>query len=282
MSAEYALRHYIDLGIPPHVAAAIVGRFQQESGPDLNTEAVHDDGSGYGIGGWRDPQEGSGRKTNLMNWAKDNNLDPSDLDTQLDFFLHEITDGDESKVGDLLANSKTIDDATNAMIHYERPEGYDANDVTKASGYQNGLENARALLAGYTGNSELAYGPTGSDAEPDSTDQGVDADTEPDSQDDNEPQENEAPEDNKEDYQGEGKSEIRTRIGKGLDVASRILKASSQNEPLDYTPAGDNMQVAPSDEQGIPTNAYQQYTSAYKNGGVVGEMNIDDYFDSLG
>src|SRR5688572_13318704 len=117
--ADYAFDRLIQKGYSPHAAAAVVGRFQQESGMDLDPLAVHDDGTGFGIAGWRDPEPGKGRRTNLLNWAKQNNLDPEDIDTQLDYFDYEITEGEERASGDLLRNAQTIDDAAAAMVHYE-------------------------------------------------------------------------------------------------------------------------------------------------------------------
>jgi hypothetical protein len=267
MFADYAYDRFIEKGYSPHAAAAAVGAFQQESGKDLDPLAVHDEGTGMGIAGWRDVEPGVGRKTNLINWAKQNNLDPNDIDTQLDYFDYEINDGEERGVGDQLRNAETLDDAVAAMVHYERPQGYDQNDITKASGYDNRLNNAKALFDSYTGSDALAQDTRALDPE---AMQEVELDEYPEDEEeyDDEAYEDEEPTD-------------RERVGQALLSAGRKMQDQT-NEPLDYTPAGENMEVEESYDQGIPVNQYQQYTAAYADGGVVGEMDINEYFRMLG
>ena len=274
MFADYAFERYVQQGLPPHIAAAVVGAFQQESGADLDPMAVHDDGTGFGIAGWRDPEPGKGRKTNLMKWAQSNELDPEDIDTQLDYFLHEITEGDEKAVGEKLLSARDLNEATDAMVHYERPQGYDQNDVTKANGYENRLNNAKALFTSYTGEDALAAGeptethntaPLPEEAEPD-------LELEP------------YPEDDEEDFDDESVGEGQTdtqRAGQAIYNAGRKMQDQS-DEPLDYTPAGENVEMEELPDSGIPVDAYQQFTSLYADGGVVGEMDSEEFFKMLG
>lgn len=274
MFADYAFNRFIEKGYSPQAAAAIVGRFQQESGADLDPLAVHDEGTGFGIAGWRDPEPGKGRMTGLMDWAKENDLDPKDIDTQLDYFDHEVTNGPEKDVGEALRNAQTVEEASDAMIHYERPQGYDAKDPSKASGYENGVSNARALLSSYTGDSSAV------DNAPDAS-----YDTETESYKDD----GQADEDWTADDQAAEEKALdedastygRERAGKALQNVGRRLQEQS-SQPLDYTPGGENMDVDQSMDQGIPLDEYQQYTGMYSDGGVVGEGSIDDFFKSLG
>lgn len=273
MFADYALDRYIQMGIPPHIAAGIVGAFQQESGMDLDPEAVHDNGTGFGIAGWRDPQPGVGRKTELMNWAKQSGQDPSDIDTQLDYFLWEITDGPEKAVGDKLFSAQNVDEAADAMVHYERPQGYDQNDVTKANGYENRLNNARSLFNTYTGGNLATPQEEAPLPDLNSDDPKYNPELEeltPQDDDYYEPEEGE----------DEGPTDME-RAGKAVYAAGQRLRDQA-SEPLDYTPGGDNMEVEVPQNSGIPVDAYQQFTSLYADGGVVGENDIDEFFKSLG
>lgn len=279
MFADYAFERYVQQGLPPHVAAAVVGAFQQESGADLDPLAVHDDGTGFGIAGWRDPEPGKGRKTNLMNWAQQNELDPEDIDTQLDYFLHEITEGDEKAVGERLMAARDVNEAADAMVHYERPQGYDQNDVTKANGYENRLNNAKALFTTYVGDDSLAAGePTQThDVSPMPEEADPDLELEPYPED-----EEETSDDTLEDVEAEEPS-TRQQVGQALlNAGQKMQKQSQEEEEFDYSPAGDNVETEALPESGIPVDAYQQFTSLYADGGVVGENDIDEYFKMLG
>ncbi len=276
MSADYTFQRLIDKGYSPQAASAIVGRFQQESGPDLNPLAVHDKGTGFGIAGWRDPKPGEGRKTNLLNWAKDNDLDPNDLDTQIDFFDHEVNEGDEAPIGEALRNAASVEDATAAMIHYERPQGYDEKDVTKASGYENTLNNARSLLSSFTGDSSIVQpeASAGIDVSPDDSRYNPELDSY------DTTEEPPAAEDDNYDDPVQEKTGLQ-KAGASLARTGEKLRDASE-EPLDYTPGGENMEVAQNYDQGIPVDAYQQYTPMYADGGVVGERTFEDYIKMLG
>ena len=89
-NAAMALSFLQEKGWSQQAAAGMVGNLIQESGKNLNTRAVHDGGTGIGIAGFRDPKPGQGRKTNLMNFARQRNMDPFDLKTQLSFVDHEL------------------------------------------------------------------------------------------------------------------------------------------------------------------------------------------------
>lgn len=269
MFADYAFDYFLQKGYTPQAAAAAVGAFQQESGMDLDPLAVHDNGTGMGIAGWRDEEPGKGRKTNLLNWAEGQGLDPNDIDTQLGFFDYEITEGDERDAGDLLRNASTLEDAAAAMVHYERPQGYDRNDVTLANGYDNRLANAQSLLESFTGNDALLQ-----DTSVDMDFEEPDLEPVPELEDD---EQYEA-----QDLEGEEPT-TRERFGKALFNAGQKMRDQA-SEPLDTTPGGENMEVDDSSySQGIPVDDYKQYTSLYQDGGVVGEtMSVRDYFKMIG
>lgn len=276
MFADYAYERLLQKGYSPHAAAAAVGAFQQESGDDLDPQAVHDNGTGFGIAGWRDPKPGEGRKTNLFNWAGANGLDPNDIDTQIDFFDYETTEGDEASIGEMLRNAETVDDAAAAMVHYERPEGYDESDVTKASGYENRLGKAKALFESYAGGDAAAAvgieSPDDTLAESSAEEDDLDFIPFDDG-------EKTTDEDLADENKDDEKQTTGQRIGKAIYTASRSAEEAANEDSGDYTP---NMEIEPLPETGIPVNSYQQYVPMYKNGGVVGEADINEYFKMLG
>ncbi|HEV2509679.1 phage tail tip lysozyme [Bosea sp. (in: a-proteobacteria)] len=113
------------LGYSDAAVSGILGNLQNESGASLDTRAVHDSGTGLGIAGWRDPSPGRGRKTNLMNFARERGEDVHSLKTQLDFLDHELKTT-ESGVYKRLMSSSTPDEAALAFISFERPKGWSA------------------------------------------------------------------------------------------------------------------------------------------------------------
>lgn len=121
-NVKHALEFFVNKGLSYAQAAGVVGNLMWESGdPTLvKTDKLGDkNGMSYGIGQWN----GSRRK-NLENFAKNRGTKMSDLDTQLEFVWHEITDGDQ-KAFKVLEGLRTATDpaqaATIFMKRYERP-----------------------------------------------------------------------------------------------------------------------------------------------------------------
>src|SRR5262245_61958998 len=141
-----AYSYFIKQGWQPHQAAALAAQAQWESGGDPTKS--HDKGTGYGIFGWRNPPElkGGGRWADLNQWAKDNKLDPSQLQTQLQFANYELTEGKEKAAGDALKGSTDVTGATNAVMGYLRPLNYDPKNPAAGHGYQGRLAGAQALF----------------------------------------------------------------------------------------------------------------------------------------
>ncbi len=113
-SARYAYNYLNQKGLPQHVSAGIVGNLMKESG--LNPSIKDGDKRG-GIGGiaqW-DPY----RSKQLLNFSASSNRNHQDLDTQLDFVLHE-----SQQRGDLQKTLQTKTPEEAAYIfgkNYERP-----------------------------------------------------------------------------------------------------------------------------------------------------------------
>lgn len=277
MFADYAFEHYLAKGYSPQKAAAAVGAFMQESGEDLDPRTVHDNNTGIGIAGWRDEKPGVGRKTDFLNWAKQNELDPYDIDTQLDYFDYDITEGGHKNIGALLDQADNLDDAVGAMVHYERPQGYDPNDVTKVNGYSNRLSYAQNLYNTFVGNDGPQ--PQAIDMNDDSL---ADAPDKPTDDEDVELEPYpEASADDKDEAEVETPKTPRQKAGQAL-LSTAAKMASSSDEPFDYTPAGQNMDVNADYNFGIPVDEYEQYLPMYRDGGVVGDQDFLEYAKMIG
>jgi Phage tail lysozyme len=144
---------FIQQGWAPHQAAVLASNANWESGG--RTRVEHDSGTGVGIYGFRDPQPGVGRKTDLFNFAKANNLDPYAEETQLKFAQHELT-GSEKAAGDKLKASTDLKGAQDAVMAYLRPSGYTPDNPGGGHGYAQRL----AAAGGVTGDGATAPTPT--------------------------------------------------------------------------------------------------------------------------
>lgn len=144
------------------MCAAIVGNFQIESGDGINPQAYNPNDRGeasMGIAQWRGGKYD--RLTPLLKFCGINgqvrppNLPP--LEQQLDFVWHEFHTSEKTAYNRLLT-ATTIQDATAAMIYYERDASYKKiNGVwtvdRNSPFYQKKLTKARAALSSlsYTG-----------------------------------------------------------------------------------------------------------------------------------
>lgn len=143
---KQALDFFIKNGFSQHAAAAIVGNLMLESGdPTLNkTDNIGDkklgpNGSSYGMGQWR-----LDRRTALKNFAAKRGKPMSDFETQLEFVLDEINNGQKQyKILEGLNNAKTVEEATTSFMNtFERP-----NKDPKINGIQKRIKYAKSLLA---------------------------------------------------------------------------------------------------------------------------------------
>ena len=140
-AARVGLDYYEAQGLTPIQAAAIIGGFTVES--NLNPYAVGDKNlkdHAYGVGQWR-----AARWANLQNLAKLKGKSPYDLLMQLEFALWELAHH-EVTAGHQLFAAKTIEDAVDAMIGYERPSGWTFKNPRHAHTWKQRLDAAKALL----------------------------------------------------------------------------------------------------------------------------------------
>ena len=139
-AAKTAVDYFVSQGWTPAQAQGIVGNLIHESG--LNPNAVHDNNTGLGIAGHR-----LERLTALREFAASRGKPANDFQTQLEFINHELNTT-QSSTALRLRNAGTPEQAAAAFIHFERPLGYDPNDVTKAHGYSNRVGQAIRLAGG--------------------------------------------------------------------------------------------------------------------------------------
>lgn len=117
---EYALQETNN----PILAAAIIGNAAAES--NFNPHAIHDNNTGYGMFGHRDPKPGSGRKTQLLNYLKQNTHKPTEQ-AQIDFVLNELQTSYRPTLQKIL-NTRSPEEAAEIFAkEFERPNPKYAN-----------------------------------------------------------------------------------------------------------------------------------------------------------
>ncbi|MCE7039233.1 phage tail tip lysozyme [Dyadobacter sp. CY312] len=128
-------------GLTPTVAAAFLGNLMQESG--LDPSKVHDNGTGYGIAGWRDPTPGKGRKTALFNYMKTHGKPVDDLFGQLDFLVDEAN---QRKDIQRASQFSTPEEASSILSqYYFRPLKSAANNAGRAANSVNILKQNNTM-----------------------------------------------------------------------------------------------------------------------------------------
>lgn len=137
---QEAWRFFKGQGYSDAAVAGVIGHLMQENA-GFDPRLSHDNGTGIGLAGWRDPTPGKGRKTDLFNYAKSNDLDPYERQTQFKFLDHELR---TSHVGVFkrLHEAKSPDEAALAFMAFERPQGYTPDNPTAGHGWANRRANA--------------------------------------------------------------------------------------------------------------------------------------------
>jgi hypothetical protein len=122
-NAQVAFNYFVSQGLSPVQAAGIVGNLQGESDQGLNTQTVNrgdgrDGSDSIGIGQWN-----STRAQALKDYAASKGVPYTDLTTQLEF-LHSELKGPEKAAYDKLLAAQNPEEATRAMLAYERPKDW--------------------------------------------------------------------------------------------------------------------------------------------------------------
>lgn len=139
-SSKEAMDFFISKGYTPEQAAGIVGNLQAESGANLRTDAVGDQGRAYGIAQWHKDR----RDTFKRVYGKD--IKQAGFREQLEFVQWELTHS-EMSAGDQLRKTKSVEDAAIVFDEkYERSAG-----LAK----QKRIQNALALYVGRQNNTVI-------------------------------------------------------------------------------------------------------------------------------
>lgn len=170
----YVMSYLTGKGLAPHQAAGFVGNLIQES--SLNTGANNpgdgrDGSDSIGIGQWN-----GDRARNLRAFAKGTGREVGDIDTQLDFALHEMGLGNaelrnlpgwgaEGRAGEALKNAQDVQSAAAAGISYERPAGWSQANPTAGHGWDNRFGHAQRLAGmNWSGSQVASTAPTAAPA----------------------------------------------------------------------------------------------------------------------
>jgi len=134
-NAAYAFQYYVKAGVPPQVAAGMVGSLMQESTNrktgDIDPGAVNPSSGAYGVA-----QFLGDRKAGYLAYAKSQGKDPGDLTTQLDYTMIEANKG-EGGAWTKLWNAKDPGEAAViASQAYERPGADEANNGARVANAQ--------------------------------------------------------------------------------------------------------------------------------------------------
>ncbi|MGY5795209.1 phage tail tip lysozyme len=157
--ARYAFEFYKKKGLSDIAAAGFVGNLMGES--QINPQAMRKNDAGpgihsYGIGQWNRE-----RYAGLQKLAAERGTSWDDLDTQLEWGWQEMNTTEAGTIARLRA-AKDVDQATDAGIMYERPQG-SQNGPRAGHNWSGRNANARALL-GMGPSAEPAFVPTVSTA----------------------------------------------------------------------------------------------------------------------
>lgn len=170
----YVMSYLTGKGLAPHQAAGFVGNLIQES--SLNTGANNpgdgaDGSDSIGIGQWN-----GDRARNLRAFAKGTGREVGDIDTQLDFALHEMGLGNaelrnlpgwgaEGRAGQALKSAQDVQSAAAAGISYERPSGWSQANPTAGHGWDNRFGHAQRLAGmNWSGQQVASTAPTAAPA----------------------------------------------------------------------------------------------------------------------
>lgn len=126
ISAKSAVDYLVSKGLSPAQAAGVVGNLVQES--KLDSGAQNKAEGSYGLAQWR-----GSRLQDLAQFASSKGKDISDVNTQLDFIMHEMSNK-ESKAGAMLRASNTAEEAAfNFGKYYERPKNVEQSRMAYAN-----------------------------------------------------------------------------------------------------------------------------------------------------
>lgn len=126
----YVMRdRLIERGLPPHVAAGLVGGFMQESG---GRTGIKNSIGAYGAGQWLGARLHGGKGyVGLLPYAQSRGMSPDDPTLQADYTFEELQGPERKALQRMLATSTPEEAALAARKYYERPGEHEANDANR-------------------------------------------------------------------------------------------------------------------------------------------------------
>lgn len=115
-NARNAFQMLQGMGYKPHVAAGLVGNLMQESGWDINTKAVGDNGNSFGAVQWNGP-----RRRAFKQWAAQNGFPESGLGTQIAYLDHEMKTSERGAYDALMGTGTVQEAAVTGSRKFWRP-----------------------------------------------------------------------------------------------------------------------------------------------------------------
>ena len=136
-NARRAYQMLSGMGYKPHIAAGLVGNLIQESGWNIDTKAVGDNGNAFGSAQWNGP-----RRRAYKAWASNQGLPVDGLGTQIAYLDHEMKTSERSAAQAIMGAGTVRDAAVVASNKFWRP-GHPA--------LKNRMRNAEMVLAQMVG-----------------------------------------------------------------------------------------------------------------------------------
>lgn len=116
---------FVSKGLTKEQGLGIAANLQAESG--LRTGAIGDSGTSMGLAQWHNE-----RMNNLINWTKQNNLDPNSVKGQLEFLWYELTTSESGALRSIKSTSTTNDAAYAFTVNFERPANKHVRGLERA------------------------------------------------------------------------------------------------------------------------------------------------------
>lgn len=146
ISQAEALKYFTDRGLTPEQAAGIVGNLMQES--RLKSDAWNEKERAFGIAQWRNE-----RLDGLKMFAAARGKDISDIQTQMDYILHELKTTESTAGQKLMQSSSASEAAFNFGKYYERPKVVEHTRIAYA---EQALESFKKVTPSYESSTRLA------------------------------------------------------------------------------------------------------------------------------
>lgn len=135
---QQAMSYFMEQGFTKEQAAGIVGNLIAESNL-MPSGAVGDKGTAFGIAQWRGE-----RLTRLKRFAAAQGKSWEDYGVQLAWVVQELKTH-EKHAYQALMNASTVDEATAAFIHFERPAGWSKGNPRGGHNYRGRLNHALGM-----------------------------------------------------------------------------------------------------------------------------------------